>query len=395
MSEPGTLAKRIINNTTSVSVLDQNPDYCCDSEVYVTYHIMNDTWLKCLNGRYYVDPETKELKLLNYKTDKHLIDQDVSFKSPVTCTDPNGVCSTCYGKLYRINKDLNSAGAFAGIKLSEPIGQMVLSSKHSQTTNSIPICFVNEFNEVFELSSAEISIREDTGNDDEDSIEWSIILGEVFVEESEDVDVYYVLKYSILNESTGEIIHIEEQNGSRMYFSDEMVSFYKSIPPARRNKPIAIADLENSVSVLFNVEIKNDELTEPLRIIKGILNTNNHAGATTIDELCQKTAEFYLDTVNLGYDLVHCEMVIRGLIRKQSVSTERPDFGPGGDHNDCQIMTINAALFDNPSATTSMSYCYFRRQLASAEFWKKSAPGHADAMFVPKLNDILVDDEEE
>lgn len=395
MSEPGTFSKRLTNNTTSAAILDQNPptpDYRCDSEVPITYHIMNSTWLKCLHGRYYFDPDTNELKILNYRNDSHLIDRDVKFLSPVTCTDPRGVCPTCYGRLYKINKDLTSAGAFAATKLSEPIGQMVLSSKHSQTTNSVPIVFRNEFGEVFELNSAEISLREDTGNDEEDDIEWSILLGEVFIEESEDVDVYYVNQFSIIRHDTGESIHIEEENGSRMYLSDEMVSFYKSLKA--KNKPIPIADLENQVAVLFNVEIKNGELTEPLRIIKGILNTKDHAGAKTIDELCQKTAEFYLDIAKIPYDLVHCEMVIRGLIRKLSNSLERPDFGPGGDHNDYQLMTINGALFENPSATTAMTYPYLKRQLASAEFWKKSAPGHSDAMFVPRLSDIIWDEDE-
>lgn len=392
MSDPGTFSKRVINNTTSAAYLDVvDEDYSCDTCVHVTYEIRNKTWLKCLNGRFYLDEETGEYKQVNYKTDEHLIGTKQKFRSPVTCTDPDGVCHTCYGALYDINKDLNSAGAFAATKAGEPMGQIILSSKHHQSTDSVPIAFSDRFGEVFELASAEITLREDNNDDEEATNEWSLIFDEVYIEESEDVDVYYVKKFQVLNETTGELITIEEENGSSMYMTDELIKIYKGL--RTKTKPIPVADLEDSVSVLFNVEVKNSELSEPLKVINTILNTSGHGGAKTIDEICQLVGDFYLDTVHIEYDLVHFEMIVRGLIRKESNIMEFPDFGPDGDHNDYQILSINASLFNNPSPTTSMLYGYLRKQFKGAAFWKKTSPGHTDPMFVSRLYDIMPDED--
>lgn len=390
MSDPGSFSKRVIDNTTGV-ILDPDPNYECDSETYVTYEIEDKRWLKTLNGRYYKD-ENGEIKCLDYKKDAHLIGKKVPFKSPCTCSDPNGICHKCYGKLYGLNSDLSSAGAFAAVKASEPIGQAILGSKHSQETNSVPILFSNSFGELFELSSAEVSLREDSDNEETNTDEWSILFDDVIIEESEDVDDYYIISFKIINETTGEIITIEEDNGSRMHMTDELIRIYKAL--RNKNKPIPVSELENSVSVLFNVEVKNSELTEPLRVLNTVLDTNNHGGANSIDEICQATADFYLNNLGKEYDLVHFEMIVRALLRKKSNIMEYPDFSKNGDPDDYQILSIRSSLFNNPSATTSMLYGYLRKQFKGPDFWKKTAPGHTDAMFAPRLYDVIDHDDE-
>jgi len=111
-------------------------------------------------------------------------------------------------------------------------------------------------------------------------------------------------------------------------------------------------------------------------------------GAKTIDDVCQKMAE-YLMKAGINYDLVHAEMIIRALVRKKSNDLEFPDFTRNGNHEDYQIMRLNAALFRNPSPTVSISTGYLRKQLLSPEFYKKDKPSYLDPLFVDKLSDVI------
>ena len=139
----------------------------CNSIHYITYHIEDDTWLRLLDQRYYYT-KRGELKLLNYKKDKHLIGKKVNFASPCTCNSKEGICKKCYGELFEINKDLFSVGSYAATKGSNPLGQIVLSSKHYQGTESASISFNNsQFSDLFDLSSTEIALSDNPANDDE------------------------------------------------------------------------------------------------------------------------------------------------------------------------------------------------------------------------------------
>jgi hypothetical protein len=90
--------------------------------------------------------------------------------------------------------------------------------------------------------------------------------------------------------------------------------------------------------------------------------------------------------MNIKYDFVHAECIIRTLIRKKSNELEFPDWSRAGDPNDWKLMRMDAALFSNPSALVSMAYGDLRRQLLAPELYKKTAPSHLDALFVSNLS---------
>lgn len=110
MGEPGAFAKKVSQVSTSVSRL--GTEECCDSVGYILYNIRDDLFLKLLNGRYYYD-QYGNMKLLNYKQDKHLIGKVVPFRSPVTCSGHDGICKACYGHLYELNREMFSVGCLA------------------------------------------------------------------------------------------------------------------------------------------------------------------------------------------------------------------------------------------------------------------------------------------
>lgn len=379
MGIPGAFSKKLNNASTSVSILRKDSEPC-DTAVTVDYYIRDEEFLRLLNGRNYYDARGN-LKRLNGDKDLHLIGKVIPFRSPATCSSEKGICHTCYGHLSRINQDIFSIGALAATKESGPLGQSVLSSKHTQTTDSNEMKFSEGFDQVFDLSSTEVSLKENSDLDDE----LFILLDNVHVEETDDTDFYYTTEIRILDGSGNTLYRIQEQNESKMFLSDELLVLYKRA--ADKTKPINLDSLD-SESPIFNVAVKNRELSDPIKIIQGIINSKAHAGATNVSELCQIFAEGLID-VGIRYNLVHAECIIRALLRKQSNPLEFPDWSLNGDHNDYRIMTLNDSLLQNPSPLVSMSYGYLRKQLIGTQLYLKRGTSHIDPFFVPDLPEYI------
>lgn len=251
------------------------------------------------------------------------------------------------------------------------------------TTSSSSAKFPDKFDEVFELAANEIAIKEDSDQD----ATFGIILNHVDIEESDDREFYCTKEFDIIDAATGNIFHIAEDHGEKMYLNDDLVAIWKKLKD--KSTPIMLDDLDDEVS-LFTIEVESKEVSNLIEVLQKILNTNDHMGAKTISELCQIFAE-QLIQFGIKYDLVHAECIIRALIRKKSNVYEYPDWTKAGDPNDYQILSLNNALLKNPSALISMSYGYLRRLLISAEFYERTAPSNLDPLFVRKLADYVDD----
>lgn len=381
MGSPGAFSKKLSYNSMSSTLREDYEN--CDTIATIDYYIKTDEFLKLLDGRYYYDARGN-MKLLDYQKDKDLIGKMVRFKSPVTCNSKEGVCKYCYGHMFDINKGLASAGAYAALKISEPIGQAVLSSKHSQTTSSNELKFNEGFEEVFDIASSTINLREDSDLD----ADLYIRLNDVQVEEMDDSEFYYVESFDLIDSVGVMVQHVEEASGAKFYLNDTLISLYKQKSRMKNSEPIfSLDDLDEEES-LFTIEVKNRELTEPLKLFTKVLNTHEHMGATNLSDLCQIFAEKLIQ-MNIKYELVHAEMIIRALIRKKSNILEFPDFGMGGNLNDYQILKLDEAQFYNPSAMVSMPYGYLRRQLMSTELYEKHEPGKLDALYVSDLSKYI------
>ncbi len=381
MGEPGAFSKKA---TTAATLVQLRRDYKrCNTQKPITYLIRDAKFLKMLDKRYYYD-ENGNLKMLDYRKDTDLIGHRIMFRSPCTCASRDGICACCYGGLFELNHDLYSAGAYGAIKITEPLGQHVLSSKHLQMTHSDPIEMSEDFSKLFELYSNDITIRPDADSDEDLYLK----LGEVHAEESEDSTEYYCTSFDVVNMAGMRVFHVQENSGAKMYLTPDLLVAYKRA----KDKPIALDSFDDESSVLFNVEVKNKELTRPIKNINSLLNTKYKMGCTTIDEVCQMMAEQQLEA-GINYNFVHFEMLIRALIRKGTNVYEEPDFGPNGDPEDYTILRLNDALFKSPSPTISLSYGYLKRQLLSPEFYEKRQPSHLDPLFVTNLAHVLPPDD--
>ena len=379
MGEPGAFSKRINMLATSPSYL--RSDYeVCNTVHYVTYFIKNDTLLRLLDQRYYITPKG-EVKLLNYKKDTHLIGKVVNFYSPCTCNSKEGICKRCYGELFEINKDLFSVGSYAATKESNPLGQIVLSSKHYQGTESSTISFDESFHELFDLSSTEILLSDNPSNDDE----LFLLLDDVLVEQDDDRDYYYTKAFKVVDRKGKTVYNIAEDHDSNLYLSEKLTRYYRKLKI--KTAPIPLDLFEDDDDAIFIVEIKNKELTEPIKLIEHVLNKENTSN-NSLSEICQLLAESFIE-IGIEVNLVHLEATLRGLIRKKSNILEYPDWSRNGDPDDCCVVPVNNGLKNNPSPLVSLSYGYIRQQLISPELYEKEAPSHLDALFVRDLANYI------
>ena len=380
MGEPGAFSKRINMLATSPSILRDDYEEC-NSAHTIDYYIKDETILKLLDQRYYYDSHGN-LKLLRYPRDKHLVGKIVAFTSPCTCNSKTGICKKCYGELFEMNKDLFSVGSYAATKASNPLGQIVLSSKHYQGTDSSTISFDDKFSELFDLSSTEISLSDNPSNDDE----LYLLLDNIEVEQDDDRDYYYTKTFKVIDRKGNVVYNIAEDHGSNLYLSDRLTKIYKKLKI--KTTPIPLEDVaDDDDSIIFQVEIKNKELTEPIKMIEKVLNKEN-TSSSSLSQICQMLAESFID-IGIEINLVHIETIIRGLIRKRSNILEYPDWSVNGDPEDHQIVPVNNGLKNNPSPLVSLSYGYIRQQLISTEFYEKDAPSHLDALFARQLNQYM------
>lgn len=377
MGEPGAFSRKATINTAPVVL--RKDHVACNSIAPVWITIKSDEMLKMYDGRYYYDTMMEE-HVVDYAKDKDLIGKELPFRSPCTCASKNGICYKCYGKLHRINSELASAGAFAATKITMPMGQTVLSSKHLQVTTSTGIQFDPEFYNVFEINSNEITARDDSPMDED----LYIVLGQVFTEEGEDTIDYYCESFDLVDSTNKVVVHAAENNGAKLYLSKQLADIYAKLKD--KKKPISMNLFDDDSSVILNVEVKNKELTQPIRNMNKLLNTVDHAGCHTIDDFLQTFCDNLIDA-GIHYPMVHAEMMLRALLRKKSNEMEEPDWTANGDIHDYKILRLNDSLFKNPSVAISLTYGYLRKTLRSVEFYQKTAPSTLDPFFAERLAD--------
>lgn len=378
MSRPGALSKKMNNSATSI-VLRKDHEHC-DSTRPIYYTIEDEDFLKLLDRRYYYD-EKGNMKLLNWEKDKHLIGKRIGFRSPCTCSSKEGICELCYGTLFDMNSELFSQGSLAATKLSEPVGQLILSTKHVNTASSDEIDFDKDFNLYCDLSSTEITLNDDVDTD------LMIKLGPVQTEETDDGDVYYVEYFDMIDYDGNVKAHIQEEHGYFMYLSNEMTLAWKQM----KDRPIPVArfDDDDDATVLFNIEVKSKAITQSLQLMTAILDSKDHLGFThDVDSLCQAYARCLIDA-GIMYNLVHAEMIIRSLMRKKDNELEYPDFGPNGDHENYTILRLTNSLSRNPSPLVRLSTGWLKKSLLGSTLYKADSPSHLDAFFVPILADVI------
>ena len=389
MGLAGHFAQLVKLLTTDIKLSDMDD---CGTVHGVELKITSKKYLQRLHGRYYRTRYDREYSILNGDED-WLIGEKIIVRDPTKCAaGHNRICKKCYGELlYKVNRDIG-IGGYAATKISRPVSQNVLSTKHLLKTISEQIVFDEIFDKFFKLSANEVVLNNES---DINLDEYRLLINKhhLLTLENFEEDDYNAYTFSIIiqnKKDKNEMYIINELNRKELFL---VPAFYKKVK--RLNKMskdpnkygVDFVDIDDG-EPLFLIQVVNKELTKPLYSIMHLLNNNNRgieegeAPITTIDELVQRFNELLLES-NIDADFVHASLLLYPLIRKVDNVLERPDFKQY-DVN-YRMLTVKSALEKHPSITVSLSYQQLKRQLTTIDTYLKTAPSYLDDFFKKTL----------
>lgn len=384
----------------------------CNTANLIPMWITTDEHLKKLDGRRYKHNAQDSYHIIDADKDKDLIGTMIWLRSPITCAAPDGICKECYGELYYTNKDLYSAGCYAAFTQLNPLVQGLLSAKHFQGTSSKMIDFGPEFDKYFIVATTDIILNPDLSDmglyslvileddiessdysDDYDEISKDVKFGngkkkkkksdkDDFDDDDEDFDDitddemeyrlnYYTSRFFVvknLHSKHREIMEVTEfidPNTKELYMHDDLLMRMNTgTEDIMEGKSYYYLDFED-ISLeefIFMVDVKNNELTVPMKKMQALINNQNHAGASTYEEMAQMMLDLTIES-HFDASAVHGEMILRQLIRRPMNQQKRPNFERIVMPGDYVVLSVLTALKQNPSFSVSLSSSYLKYQL--------------------------------
>jgi len=389
MGNAGYFGKSLTLLVRTLSMSESVAD--CGSTHLIPYEIKTKKHLKKLDGKFYKESlEDADYKVLNAKTDTHLIGKTAYFRSIITCCLENEVCPRCIGTTANINEDIGDGiAAFQTEETTKVINQNVLSTKHLLTTDSEEIIFSEGFSDFFTLQSSEIYpivnnnpiYGDDIGN-------YGIFISKKDLTKVSELDEDSLYNTQI---DTGRL-YIRDLRGkepdrlictlgkdgepvdTEIFVSKEASDIMK-----KHKNVIPFSELDDSTK-LFEIAIQNNELTKPLYDMMNLINKRKQIDSETIATIAQKLLDLLIDA-GIEATATSSEMIINRMIRDASDIYRRPDFSKKILPK-YQIITARQALEKNLAPHIGLSYQDVKRQMISDDMYtKRSESSYLDPLF--------------
>lgn len=391
------------------SKLHNDPHYDCRSNNFVKIEIKSKRALEMFHNRYYrMSPNSMD-RLLNYRTDTHLIGQTIYLRSPATCASAaagSGVCYKCYGDLaYTLfdneqNFGIN-IGRIASEILSSALTQKLLSAKHLLETAITKVTWCDEFSNYFEIVdniikiAPELDYKDYRIQIDPESIELENDEdGDLIDDDEGSSGIYneYITSFDVVKVSTGEEFHIYNDKSEQLFITNELNTVIR-----KKGEPIdgkiSISFNELKENYLFVMQIENNELTKTLNKLLAILNKK------PITQSYESISHLYQDlvdtTIEGGLDIsaTHLEIILMNQIRDVEDIFGKPKWWE--TNPPYNIITLNEALTNNPSVLVSLSYQKIKRMFYNPLTFKKHGASFIDLFFMERPQRVIYDVPEE
>lgn len=386
---------RLLETNNIDTFFNMDPNYACSTRNFIKILIKDNTWLKLYDKRYYKLKENGPDYLLDYDTDKHLIGQELYFRSPITCesyANGTGICRKCYGELYTVNIDINP-GKIAAALLSAIYTQMLLSAKHLLESAAMEIKWCDAMSSIFDVELTVVSFKADL-----DVKKYSIIIDPAGVdsdddsEDDETVDLIdstdFVNKFEVLCPD-GHTVEIYTQDEDNIYFTEDFNAILSSKKAKETDDGrILIPGAALEGVPIFYVKIQNKELQRTLERSKQIINKSDVTESFTKDQIVSEFISANLDG-NINLQAVHMEIIIANQVRTdEKDSTEMPDWRiPNVGY---KVISLNSALSNSPSITVTLEYQKIASTLVNPLSTKKRKASVFDLFFMEKPQDYIV-----
>lgn len=406
VSKSGAFA-RILGLNNMSSFLHPDETYDCGSRNYVELVVKNNKYLKLLNLRYYKESPNGVEKILDSRTDKHLIGKKIYLRDPCTCASfarGEGVCYKCYGNLaYSVFDSYYHMGVNIGRIASEYITskftQKQLSVKHILDAIIKEINLNDDFYSFFELEIDSVIINRNIENNKLKKLKIIINPEDIELEnESEDVGDFdgssgnmyyseYITKFDVLDTTKGKTYHIQTENEIKLYITNELNGRIKKYgEPVDKNIVIGFNEVKSDP--IFIAETENNEITKSLRDIKNHYNKISDVKNKSINQLLQEILDIAIES-KMGISAIHYSILLSNQIRSDKNVLETPDWScinPG-----YQILTLDEALMQSPYALISLMYQKISKQFRTPLTYKKTGASFIDLFFMERPQDVIRD----
>ena len=369
VSTSGTFA-RILGLNNMDSFLNPDPNYDCHNSHLIPIIVRNDTFLKHLNLMYYREAPNGMEKKLNWKKDKHLVGKTIYLRTPITCASAahgSGVCFKCYGDLAYTEADTEEGtsiniGRIAAETITSKLTQTQLSAKHIVEAIIDHIQWCVNFYSYFAIEANVIQLASDIDYKDyrmlinPDDIDSEF---EDVADNDEDDEIAagmnydeFITEFDVLRVSTGEVIHISNDKGERLFITSELNgAIRKRAEPVDGSISIPFNDIKDIP--LFVMVLQNNEISKVLKRMKSLYNKSDEVEGKTIEQLFQEILDTNIEG-NLGVSAVHYAILLMNQVKSADNIFLSPDWYAKNPRY--QILTLNKALNNNPSITISLSY---------------------------------------
>lgn len=383
--ESGYLNRKVTLSTSDIKLSqpDEEKYMDCGSKYLMTLDLRDhaEDKLRRINNRTIIHPDTGEL--YEYSTgdeiDERIINGEIDriqFRTPSLCALPNGkVCHTCYGKkLAKVNLT-KSIGTIAALKLTEPMTQKLLSTKHLNFAVIDSFEWTKEFLENFEFVKDTIKPRNE---------KLKIFVNEMYVDEDRDFNRYRLDEFKFKVDNKGKEISVKAP--FRLSLPDRnVVSLDNKLNEELGRYEITMKDL--NADCLFETKIKNQGVADPLLSILSILERSDKIrNEYDSSNYIMMYNDITNHLINSGTDVmsVHLEVIMRNMIFPNNNYKDRALFTDPESDIEFTIRNIGDSIIQSPSPILSIIFEKIKAQLITDEtnnFFSKNEESMFDSLF--------------
>jgi hypothetical protein len=308
----------------------------------------------------------------------------------------DGICYRCYGDLAYVNRDIN-IGQIASELLSSIYTQILLSAKHLLESAIVKMHWTEGFFDLFQVEYNQISLRDDINwrgykiiiddyyDDDEDEDEASTI-------DSEYVNTY-ILSFKVICPDGREIeistFSTTENDPDNIYLHEDLLSYMdKNGTNDDGLYEIDLNRLEPD-SVLFIVDVKNNELSKTMKAIKNIIDNKKTTRSYDRNSIL---ADFIKTNLagNIKMDSVHFEILLMNQMRDAEDILDTPDWTIR--NAPYQILTLSESLNNNRSISVRLQASKIARALTHPSNRRLKAPSNMDLFYMEKPQQFMTNE---
>lgn len=347
----------------SLLTIDTNLDNSvnfCKTKNTLTYFVKDVKRLDNIVGRYYFN---KDKITIITKNSKNIIGKTINMFSPITCAGEHGICSTCYGSMAKINKDIH-VGLIAVLYLTEKMTQMLLSAKHLLQTNIQKPVFPDWFIKYFYIDGECIKII--------DNEKYQLIINKNNIELNEETNRFSITHFNIMDNKVvysfnPAEIEMNNKHGFKFFLNQPLVKLVEE-GETEDEKDIDVITTNLSEyamdTSLFEICYENNALSAPLKNILNIIENNRELKKYNIHTLNEKFISSIEQNFSVGN--VHIEILLRELVRDCDNVYNRPNFSNVITDEQYRILRVSDAIHRS-SIVKSLSFERIKNKLSDID----------------------------